>query len=465
MLRLPNNGWHPRPDQLPAFSYLEHGGTLCCLIAHRRWGKDEVMLHRTACAAHERIGVYWHMLPEAKQARKAIWNAVNPHTGKRRIDEAFPHDLRESTQDNEMFIRFKSGSTWQVVGSDNFDSLVGSPPIGITFSEWALADPRSWGYMRPIIRENKGWAAFLTTPRGHNHAENTLKLARENPNYFAQVITASDSKVFTEADLAQERRELILEYGQQFGEAIYEQEYNCSFNAAVLGSYYGYLMDALERAGRIVDFDYDDEYPVLTFWDLGRNDHMAIWFVQFVGTEIRWLDYESGSGTDLDDYIKVVREKPYRYGGHFGPHDLRVKELTRGKTSRIEYAADQGFNFKIVPNLSIADGRQALRSILKRSIFHKTNCENGISALQQHRADWDAEKKILSTEPVKDWTCHGADAGRYVGVQWKSGIPEEAKKFERKEMLFSTPGGGIIRSNKSILQYVQDKERQRRNAD
>lgn len=403
------------------------------------------------------------MLPEAKQARKAIWTAINPHTGIRRIDEAFPPEVRANTNDVEMFIRFKSGSTWQVVGSDNFDSLVGSPPVGTVFSEWALADPRAWAYFRPIWRENKGWALFITTPRGPNHAKSTFELARDNPDYFAEIVTADQSGVFSEADLIQERKELIQEYGPEYGEAMYEQEYRCSWSAAVIGSYYGYLMEEADQQGRIRDFDYDPEYPVLTFWDLGLDDHMSIWFVQFVGSEVRWIDYESGGGTGMEDYIGIVKEKPYRYGEHYGPHDLRVRELTRGNVSRIEIAQKMGLNFKIVPNLAIVDGRQALRSVIKRSVFHRTNCADGISALQQHRAAWDAEKKVLSREPVKDWTCHPADAGRYVAVQWREVVKDAPPAFKRKEMLFSSAGDGKIRSNISVRQYVEDRARKRKN--
>ena len=180
--------------------------------------------------------MYWHMLPEAAQARKAIWEAVNPRTGRRRIDEAFPEWMRETTRENEMFIRFKNGSTWQVVGSDNFDSLVGSPPIGVVFSEWALADPRAWPYLRPILRENKGWALFITTPRGHNHAEATYNLALRTPGYFAQKITAYESNVFSVEDLETEKAEVIAECGPEYGTTMLEQEYNCSWNAEVIGS-------------------------------------------------------------------------------------------------------------------------------------------------------------------------------------------------------------------------------------
>ena len=167
-ISLPNN-WQPRDYQRPAWDYLEKGGKLAYVIAHRRWGKDDIALHWTACAAFDRVGTYWHLLPQASQARKAVFEAINPHTGLRRIDEAFPRELRETTRENEMFIRFKNGSTWQVVGSDNYDSLVGSPPVGVVMSEWALAKPQAWAYLRPILKENGGWAAFITTPRGRNH--------------------------------------------------------------------------------------------------------------------------------------------------------------------------------------------------------------------------------------------------------------------------------------------------------
>jgi phage terminase large subunit len=157
--------------------YLERGGRRAIEIAHRRWGKDEICLHWAAVSAMQRPATYWHMLPEAAQARKAIWEAVNPHTGKRRIDEAFPHEIRESTREHEMMIRFINGATWQVVGSDNFNALVGSPPFGVVFSEFALANPAAWAYLRPILLENGGWAAFITTPRGKNHAHKLLQTA------------------------------------------------------------------------------------------------------------------------------------------------------------------------------------------------------------------------------------------------------------------------------------------------
>jgi hypothetical protein len=160
VIDLPLN-WRPRPDQRPLWDYLETGGTRAVMVAHRRWGKDDVGLHFACVAAMQRPGNYWHMLPKYDQARRVIWNAVNPRTGKKRIDEAFPRAIRAKTYKQEMMIELKNGSTWQLVGSDTYDSLVGAPPVGIVFSEFALADPLAWAYFRPILVENGGWALFI----------------------------------------------------------------------------------------------------------------------------------------------------------------------------------------------------------------------------------------------------------------------------------------------------------------
>lgn len=233
-IELPNN-WQPRDYQMNLWKYLEGGGKRAVAVWHRRAGKDDVCLHWTAVAMMQRPATYWHMLPEAAQARKAIWDAVNPHTGKRRIDEAFPLELRSSTREHEMMIKFKNGSTWQVVGSDNYDSLVGSPPVGVTLSEWSVAKQDAWAYLRPILMENDGWAFFIYTPRGENHGLNTYNLAMSEDDWFGELLTADDTRVFTPEQLAQEKRELAKQYGQSRGEALFRQEYYCSFVEAFTG--------------------------------------------------------------------------------------------------------------------------------------------------------------------------------------------------------------------------------------
>jgi len=415
---LPNN-WQPRPYQNALWSYLEGGGKRAFVVAHRRWGKDDVALHWTACAAHQRVGTYWHMLPEASQARKAVWEAINPHTGIRRIDEAFPIELRagrSGTRENEMYIRFKCGSTWQVVGSDNYNSLVGSPPIGIVFSEFALADPSSWAYLRPILAENGGWAVFITTPRGRNHASVFYEGAKDDPLWYTQLSPATQTSVFTSQQLDQERGELVREYGPDDGDARFRQEYLCSFSAGVVGAYYGSLLERAESEGRFTSVPWEPTLPVHTAWDLGIGDATAIWLFQLAGREIHCIDYIENSGVGVDWYVKELDKRPYKWGQHHLPHDAKAKELTTGKT-REEVLWSLGLtNTHIVAKLSLEDGINATRATLPLCWFDKDKCARGISCLQNYRRNWSEELRVYQDTPRHDWASHGADAFRYLSL-------------------------------------------------
>jgi phage terminase large subunit len=375
--RIPNN-WQPRKYQLPAWAYLERGGRHAELVWHRRAGKDEICLHRACVAAFERPATYWHMLPMASQARKAIWDAINPHTGKRRIDEAFPMVLRATTRENEMMIRFHNGSTWQVVGSDNFDSLVGSPPAGITASEWALANPAARAYLRPILLENNGWQLYITTPRGKNHAYQTFNAAEQDMkagrDVFAQLLSVYDTGALSAEALDAERRAYISDYGEDAGDALFRQEYLCDWDAALLGTFFGKEMRQALDAGRICDIEYDPAVPVETAWDLGHSDDTAIWFFQRVRGEKRFIDYYSASGQDTVHFAEQLDKRGYKYGDHWLPHDARAKTLASNGKSVVEQLLALGIRGQIVPNLSVQDGIQAARMVLPACWFDETKC-------------------------------------------------------------------------------------------
>lgn len=415
-IQIPHNGWRPRTDQMPAWKYLQNGGKRAFILAHRRWGKDEIALHFGATQIMQRAGNYWHCLPAYGQARKAIWEAVNPHTGKRRIDEAFPEEIRETTRSQEMMIKFKNGSTWQLVGSDNYNALVGSPPVGLVFSEYALADPRAWNFMRPILAENNGFAVFITTPRGKNHAYQLYNYATEDSEWYAEKITAAQSGVFSKEMLAQEHRELIAQYGPDEGESIFQQEYFCSWDAAIIGSYYGALLDVALEQDRICNVPYDPALPVITSWDLGMGDSTGIWFFQVLRQEIRVIDYFEASGEGLDYYAKELNRRPYSYSTHIMPHDIRVRELGTGK-SRYEIAQSLGIKpLTIARSLPVDDGINAVRALIPRCWFDKKKCENGIEALRNYRKEYNEKQKEYKLKPLHDWTSHGADAFRYFAV-------------------------------------------------
>lgn len=357
------------------------------------------------------------MLPMANQARKAIWDAVNPHTGLRRIDEAFPLAIRESTRESDMFIRFKSGSSWQVVGSDNFRGLIGSSVVGVVFSEWSLADPEAWAQIRPILRENGGWAIFIYTPKGKNHGYTTLNYAQSRPGtWFAEVLPATETKLFTESALMEELEEYQSQYGADDGQAYYDQEYNCSFAAPLIGSYYGSYMSKARNEGRIGQFPYQPGIPVWTGWDLGRSDDTAIWFMQRVGGAVYIIDFYKSNGHTMDHYAKILQEKPYVYAGHILPHDAGMK-----KQEATDNLADQGRNLGmknviVMPNDPISVGINAARKLIPLCKFNESTVGDGISALESYKREWDEKNKTFRDTPLHNWASHPADAFRTLAL-------------------------------------------------
>ena len=412
------NLWTPRAYQDPLWKYMHGGGKRAIAIWPRRHGKDDVALHFTACAAHERVGVYWHLLPQQNQARKAIWDAVNPHTGRRRIDDAFPHALRDTTREQDMMIRFKTGSTWQVIGSDNYDALVGTPPIGVVFSEWALSNPQAWSLIRPILLENGGWAVFITTPRGRNHAHRMFQMAQASDEWFAERLTSDTTGVFTPEALATEKAELIAERGEGDGEAIFQQEYMTSWSAALPGAYYAKLIDKAEAEGRLGFVPYNPQKQVHTAWDLGRNDATVIWFVQRNGAGWDVIDYYANTSVGIDHYVKHVKDKDYNYGEHLLPHDAENEVLVSTTGSIKETAESMGLKgVRVVPRTkSVANDINEVRQIIPTCRFDKDKCEKGLDALRSYRRIWDEKLKAYRDTPLHDWASDPADAFRTFAI-------------------------------------------------
>lgn len=453
-VRLPNN-WQPRDYQLPIWTYLEDGGKHAELVAHRRFGKDDVALHRTAVAAFERIGNYWHCLPEYAQARKAIWDAVSPHTGKRRIDEAFPPELRSNTRHDEMLIVFKNGSTWQLVGSDRYDSLVGTTPAGIVYSEWALANPAVRAYLRPILAENNGWQLSITTPRGRNHAYTTYKAAEREMlagrDAFAQIVDATESGVFSPEQLASELRAYIAEFGEDYGRAKFEQEYLCSFEAANLGSILARALGIAEKEGRVTDDVEFDTFgqPLEIFADIGKRDTSTWWFWQSAIGGYRVFDHDSGWGIDAEEWCYRLKERINRYklegrktplGRIWLPHDARAKTFSAQRSAVEIFISFFGAeHVAITPNSSKADRINAARVLTSRVKFHASKCEQGLNGLRAWSYEYDEEKKTFSSEPLHDWASHEGDGYSYACLVMQQTEPPPPKAPEMRGLKVGIP--------------------------
>jgi hypothetical protein len=427
-IQLPHNGWTPRPHQMALWSYLRNGGKRAVAVWHRRCGKDEVALHHTAMAMQERGGTYWHCNPEYAQARKSIWDAINPHTGRRRIDEAFPVELRENTRDHDMFIRMRipggGTSTWQCIGSDQYDRTVGSSCAGLVMSELALSNPAAWAYFRPMLQENGGWACFITTPRGKNHAFDMFNHAQRTDGWFAELLTAKQTGALTDDELNEALEEYKSLYGADYGTAQYRQEYLCDWAASIIGSFWGAELAAVRSEGRMLAIEPDLSRPIDYAWDLGIGDDTAIWTFQAQPSgQLYILDHYATSGAGLDHFAehieKLERERGWTHGTDFVPHDAKIREWGSGRT-RVETMQRIGLKPYLVPLAAIDDGINAVRRVLPLCVFHPRTERGGFDALEQYRREWDEEKRAFRAAAVHDWTSHPADAFRYLAMGYKA---------------------------------------------
>lgn len=324
-------------------------------------------------------------------------------TGFRFIDH-FPRQLVKRKDNQQMVLELTNGSFVRLLGSDDIDSIVGTNPVGVIFSEFSLHKVAAWNYLRPILLENDGWALFNGTPRGKNHLWDLLKNAKNNPEWFVSVQTIDDTGVMTPEQVEEEiangmPRELAL------------QEFYCSFDAAMVGAYYSQEMNRAETDRRISTTSWDSSYPVHTGWDLGIDDMTVIWLVQVIGKEIRWIDLIADNGKGLDFYVKKLKELPYVYGTHYLPHDVQVREFSSGKT-RLDTLYNLGLkDIVVVKKSPVEDGIGELRKLINKSWFDAKKCDKGIEALKQYRARFDEALQTYGT-PIHGWESHYADAAR-----------------------------------------------------
>lgn len=402
---------------------MDSGKKRAVTVWHRRSGKDKMWFNYLVKRAYQTKGVYFYFFPTFTQGKKVLWFGMDKE-GFRTLDHV-PQEIRDGKpNDTEMRVRLDNGSIIQVIGTDNIDNIVGTNPVGCVFSEYSLQDPQAWDYIRPILAENGGWAAFNFTPRGKmNHGFDLYQLALSDPeHWFCERLTVEDTHAISQEALEQERKELFQKYGD---DAFYMQEYHCSFESAIQGAYYVNNMELATREGRITRVPYERTLPVDTWWDLGVGDATGIWFSQTVGREIRFIDYFQASGEGFPFYAKVLQDRGYIYGTHHAPHDIEVRELGSGK-SRVETAALLGLKFITVPNISIDDGINAVRVIFDRCWFDAEKCKQGLNALSNYHKEYDEKRKEYKNTPYHDWSSHAADAFRYFAVGFKD--KKEIKK-------------------------------------
>ncbi len=396
--------FQPRPYQTKIIKALNEGIKRAVWVVHRRGGKDVTAFNW--CIMQLLLNPGWtafHILPTYSQAKKVIWDS-STNDGKRILDY-IPKEVVESKNGQEMKIRFTNGSMYQLIGSDNIDSLVGTNPKIIIFSEYAIQSPAAWEYLRPILDVNKGYALFISTPRGKNHFYDLVNMAKRNPNWYCEVLSVRDTGVLSEEEINQIRLEGISD------EAI-EQEYYCSFNRGVEGSYYGRIIEKMRDEKRICNVLYEPRSPVHTAWDLGVSDSTSIVFWQEIGGELRIIDYYENQGEPPAHFVKVMQSKPYVYGEHYFPHDGGTRNLQLRTPKDLYY--EQGIkNITILQrDAEIQTHIESVRSMLYVAYIDEQRCRHMLKCLENYHKRYNEKTQSYSDTPLHDWTSHCADAVR-----------------------------------------------------
>ena len=400
----------PRDYQLPIFEAIDSWIKRIIMVRHRRAWKDKACFNVIVKKAMETVWIYYYVFPTYSQWKKAARDGIDKD-GRKTINH-IPQEVVKRKNDTEMKVELINGSIIQIVWSDNVDSIVWTNPIWIVFSEYSLQTPAVRDFLRPILAENGGRAIFNFTPRWDNHAKELLDMAKENKDWMVSIQTVDDTKAIDPEVLEAERREIIQKNGS---DAIFQQEYYCSFDAWINGSYYAEILTNLENQGRRTTVPYDPALDVFTVWDLWINDSTAIWFRQRIGKEIRVIDYYENNWEGLSHYVSILKEKWYRYWTIRLPHDAQARSLQTWKTVE-EKMYEYGFNdIQIVPKLSVLDGINSARAILPYCYFDREKTERGRKCLKNYHKELD-EKRQAFKWPEHDWSSHGSDAFRYLAV-------------------------------------------------
>jgi phage terminase large subunit len=419
----------PRPGQQAAIDAFIGGKKRLITIAHRRWGKDLRFFNVLWLTALRQKGLYNYYFPTFSLGKKIIWKGMD-NEGRNFLDY-IPAEVVADKNESDLRLELTNGSIIQIVGTANFNkNLIGINPIGTGFSEYPLCNPLAWELTRPILNANGGWAWFMYTPRGRNHGYHLYQNALANPDrWFVEKITVDDSfqhdgvtPIVTKAQIEQEIREGM-------DPDLAAQEFYCSFDSPLQGSYYGHLLTQAYKSGRVAPVAASPGIPTFVSWDIGVGDSTALWWAQLVGDDIRIIDYYEAHSQPFEHFFKIVMEKPYVYERMFFPHDIQQRRWGTGMSAEelvTKAFRARNIGVKVVDKLSIEDGIQAVRAAFPRFRFDEIACgqtkflgHTAIDCLMNYHKKWDEDNLCFSNSPLHDWSSNAADSLRYLAIGLK----------------------------------------------
>jgi len=379
--------------------YLTRDQRWSCIVAHRRAGKTVACIMDLVIRAIEHKGTdprFAYIAPTYTQAKDVAWTYLKEYT------QAIPGIKYSET---ELSVTFPHNQARiRLYGAENYDRLRGLYIDGAIIDEAGDIDPRAWSeVVRPALSDRKGWATFIGTPKGRNDFHRIHLQSKKDDGWFSATLKAGETGIIDADELADARRSVTKE--------AYEQEYECSFDAAIKGAFYGKDVAEAENEKRIGRVPRDKAADVFCAWDLGIGDNMALWVFQIVGREWHFIKYYENSSYGLDHYVDWIKALPYTVHEHFLPHDAEARELQTGK-SRVAFLEERGLNCTVVPRGNVDDGISAARQRFNRFWFDADGCERGIDCLRMYRSEFDEKHGVLKSRPLHDWASHGADAFR-----------------------------------------------------
>ncbi len=411
---------NPYPHQLRLFKAVLSGKHALAII-HRRAGKDIACLQLWVLRALQRVGTHVYLFPLYSQARAVIWNGMD-FDGKPFIAN-IPEVIIDHKNQARMEIQLINGSRLVLAGSNNIDSLMGTNPVTIIYSEFALHHPLARQYLNPILIQNKGIEIIQSTPRGKNHLWELYEIVRENPKYHIEHLNINQtfkhdgSPIITEQQVEEAKR-------MGMSEEMIRQELFCDFEIGNIGAYFTRELSDMEIEGRITTLKPNPNLPLHTVWDLGGTDATAGWFFQIEGRYINLLYVLHDSGQGLKWYLEKAEQirKSFgcNWGNHFMPHDVNQGHQGWESTeSRLMMARKHGWIFQVTPKVNFEDGIEAIRYVLPKIRIDKLNCSIGIRALREYQREYDELRACYKSKPLDNWATHIVDSIRYLAVNFR----------------------------------------------
>lgn len=395
--------WPLRPYQQKVEDKFNEGYDRHMLIWHRRAGKDVFGMSKARQESMKRIGSYVHFFPKHIHAKRSLWRGIDPRRGARFIDIAFG-DIEAARNNQDMVIEMMNGSTWALMGSDNYDSnIIGGNVVGVVFSEWAMCNPNAWNYIRPILRENNGWAMFITTYRGRGHAWQMVQQLKDNPDWYVDVRDINHTTdidgipIINAADVEKDRDEGMPE-------SLIQQEYYCNPDAVAEGSIYGKQVETLRKDVDRHKAVWNPNKPVYAVWNFDLPIFASCIYIQ-PGSVPAVLDAKTWTFVTLGEAIAECYKQPFPVQNHLihGHQQELVAQL-----------ADLDVYPDVLQHFSSYAATTATASFLNSCHINEAKCELLLDALggyvRRERFDSQTADLVFGDNPAESWHSQLSEA-------------------------------------------------------